>query len=81
MGLPQFSARADADNLTVERLRVLLAYARTFQPRKNIYVTFNTLVKQSEMRNAVEALEALADLPPDGVIVQDLGVAFRIRPH
>ncbi|MBQ9431512.1 MAG: U32 family peptidase [Kiritimatiellae bacterium] len=81
LGLPQFSARADADNLTVERLRVLLAYARTFQPRKKIYVTFNTLVKQSEMRDAVKALEALADLPPDGVIVQDLGVATLIRKY
>jgi putative protease len=81
LGLPRFSARADADNLTPERLRVLLAYARSFSPPKKIYVTFNTLVQDAELPQAVETLDELADLAPDGVIVQDLGVARLIRDH
>jgi len=81
LGLPRFSARADADNLTPDRLRVLLAYARSFAPPKKIYVTFNTLVCEGEMDKALEALDLLADLAPDGVIVQDLGVAQLIREH
>ncbi|MDD2455348.1 MAG: U32 family peptidase [Kiritimatiellae bacterium] len=81
LGLPRFSARAEADNLTVEKLRVLLAYARSLAPAKKIYVTFNTLVMDSELAQAVELLDTLDDLAPDGVIVQDLGVARVIREH
>ena len=39
VGLPWFSARADADNMPLERLRVLLAYARSLKPAKKVYVT------------------------------------------
>jgi len=81
IGLPRFSARADADNVTSERLRALIDYARSFQPPKKIYVTFNTLVQDAELPQALDALDTLADLSPDGVIVQDLGVARLIRDH
>ncbi len=81
LGLPRFSARADADNITPERLRTLLAYARSFSPPKKIYVTFNTLVQDAELPQAIETLDALDELTPDGVIVQDLGVARLIREH
>ena len=81
LGLPRFSARADADNMTPERLRTLLAYARTFSPAKKIYVTFNTLVQDAELPQALETLDTLDDLSPDGVIVQDLGIARLIREH
>lgn len=79
LGLPRFSARADADNLTPGRLRLLLAHARSFTPAKKVYVTFNTLVQDAELPQAIETLDALDDLAPDGVIVQDLGVARLIR--
>ena len=81
LGLPRFSARADADNITPERLRVLLAHARAFPRPKKIYVTFNTLVQDGELTQAIDALDELADLAPDGVIIQDLGVARLIREH
>ena len=81
VGLPRFSARADADNITLDRLRVLLAYARTFTPAKKVYVTFNTLVTDAEIDSALESLAVLAELAPDGVIVQDLGVARLVREH
>ena len=81
LGLPQFSARADADNVTPERLRALLAYARTFEPAKKVYVTFNTTVQDAELPQALETLDALDDLAPDGVIVQDLGIVRLIRDH
>ena len=79
LGLPRFSARADADNITPERLRTLLAYAHSFTPAKKIYVTFNTLVLDTELPQAIETLDDLDTLAPDGVIVQDLGVARLIR--
>ena len=81
IGLPRFSARADADNLTPGRLRILLAYARSFTPAKKVYVTFNTLVQDAELPQALDTLATLDDLSPNGVIVQDLGVARLIRDH
>jgi len=81
LGLPRFSARADADNVTPERLRSLLAFARSFTPTKKVYITFNTLVLDRELPQALETLDTLDDLQPDGVIVQDLGVARLIRDH
>ena len=81
IGLPRFSARADADNLTPERLQILLAYACSFTPAKKVYVTFNTLVQDAELPQALDTLATLDDLSPDGVIVQDLGVTRLIRDH
>ncbi|MDD4102384.1 MAG: DUF3656 domain-containing protein [Kiritimatiellae bacterium] len=81
LGLPRFSARAEAENLSVEELRTLLAYARSFAPAKKIYVTFNTLVTEDELPQAIEFLDTLDDLAPDGVIVQDLGIARIIREY
>lgn len=81
LGLPRFSARADADNLSSDRLRTLLAYARTFSPAKKIYVTLNTLVQDAELPQALDALDTLDALAPDGIIVQDLGVARLARQH
>lgn len=81
LGLPLFSARADADNITAERLRVLLAYARTFSPAKKIFVTFNTLVQDAELPEALNLLDTLNDLSPDGLIVQDLGLSRLIREN
>lgn len=79
LGLPKFSARADAQNLTPEQLKMLLAYAKTFSPAKKIYVTLNTLIREREWGEVREVLEALEELSPDAVIVQDLGVAAILR--
>jgi putative protease len=81
VGLPLFSARADADNMTPERLRVLLSYARSFKRTKKVYVTFNTLVPDADLPAALALLEQLEELAPDGVIVQDLGVARLMRDY
>lgn len=81
LGMPRFSARADADNLTPDRLRTLLAYAKTFSPAKKIYVTFNTVVQETELSDALDALAELDELLPDGLIVQDLGIASLIRKN
>jgi len=81
VGLPRFSARAEAENLSFEQLGLLLAYARTFTPAKKVYVTFNTLVPETDFPAVIEAFAALEYLLPDGVIVQDLGVARLIRDY
>lgn len=81
LGLADFSARADAVNFTVPQLRDLIAYAHSLSPRRKVYVTFNTLVNDVELPAAVERLAVMAEIVPDGVIVQDLGIARLIRRH
>ncbi len=80
LGLDAFSARAEAVNFTPEELRNLLACARA-QGGKKVYVTFNTLVNDEEMPAAIEKLAILDELHPDGIIVQDLGIARLARRH
>ncbi|MGE4488116.1 MAG: DUF3656 domain-containing protein [Kiritimatiellales bacterium] len=71
-GLPRFSARAEAGNFSFEALDELIGYAHHLGRR--VYVTFNTLVQDSELPAALETLAQLRDLHVDGVIVQDMGV-------
>ena len=82
LGLDAFSARAEAVNFSVSQLRDLIAFARqsATAPRK-VYVTFNTLITDDELPSAVEKLAVLEELAPDGIIVQDLGVASIVRRH
>ena len=80
LGLNAFSARAEAVNFSPDELRQLLAYARASGGKK-VYVTFNTLVNDGELPSAVEKLAILDELRPDGLIVQDLGVARLVRQH
>lgn len=79
LGLPRFSARADAQNVTLEQLKTLCAYAATFSPAKKIYITLNTLVHEEEKLDIAEMLLTLDEINPDGVIIQDLGLAAVIR--
>ena len=79
LGLDAFSARAEAVNLTPGQLRDLLAWAH---PRdRKVYVTFNTVIDDADLPAAVERLALLDELRPDGLIVQDLGVARLVRTH
>ena len=79
LGLDAFSARAEAVNLSVAQLRDLLAWAH---PRdRKVYVTFNTVIDDADLPAAVERLALLDELRPDGLIVQDLGIARLVRTH
>ena len=78
-GLKDFSARSFADNFSFEEMRDLLCVARA--QSKKVYVTFNTVIDEADFPRAVRTLARLEDLRPDGVIVQDLGVARVCRRH
>ncbi len=79
LGLDAFSARASAVNFSPAELAELLAVSRA--KGRKVYVTFNTLLTDSELPEAVEKLAILEELAPDALIVQDLGVARLIRAH
>ncbi len=79
LGLRRFSARADAPNFDETGLREITAYAHALAPRREVYVAFNTLIPEREWRDALDTLARLEEIGVDAVIVQDLGVARRVR--
>ncbi len=81
LGLKKFSARAEAENFTLPELDEVTAYAHSLQPRRRVFVAINTLLRQDELPELIEALVALDDIGVDAVILQDLGVYHAIRHH
>ena len=78
-GLPKFNARERTENLSFENLSKLTAYARKY--RKKVYLTLNTLIKETELAEVVELLAQVSPLGPDAIIVQDLGILRLIREY
>ncbi len=76
-GLKQFSARAKAKNLTTAQLERMTAYAHALG--RKVYVTLNTLIKESELPLLVDTLSSLEAMQVDAVIVQDMAVARLVR--
>lgn len=78
-GLKEFSARAKAKNMTLAEVEKMSAYARPLG--RKVYVTLNTLVKESELPLLVDTLSGLEAFGCDGVILQDLAVWKLAREH
>ena len=77
-GLKHFSARMLARNFSISELAALAEVARARNVRT--YVAINTLLKPDEADKAGRLILRLAaDVGPDALIVQDLGVAAVAR--
>jgi putative protease len=81
LGLKKFSARAEAENFTLDEVDEITAYAHSLEPRRRVFVTINTLIRQDELAELVEAVAALADIGVEALIIQDLGVYHLVREH
>src|SRR5439155_23092763 len=81
LGLQRFSARAEAENFTLDEVDEVTAYAHSLRPRRRVFVTVNTLVRNDELPELVEDVAALADIGVDAIILQDLGVYHLLREH
>lgn len=79
LGGSRFGARAYADNFTTSELISCIRYAHLWGRR--VYLTVNTLVKESEFADIYEYLLPFYEVGLDGVIVQDIGVLAFIREH
>lgn len=77
LGLPRFSARAEAINFTESELDGFVAYAHSIG--RKVYVALNTLVQEHELPAVMVSLGICVRTRVDGVIVQDLGIARLIR--
>ena len=73
----RFGARAYAANFSKEELLEAIDYAHLFH--KKIYLTVNTLIKQSELLEMVDYLRPYYEAGLDGIIIQDLGVFALIQ--
>ncbi len=78
-GLAKFNARERTENFTLEEMSKMIAYAHKFS--KKVYLTFNTLIKESEVEEAARSLFEVSKLKPDAVIVQDLGILHLIKNY
>ncbi|HEV3447354.1 MAG TPA: U32 family peptidase, partial [Gemmataceae bacterium] len=81
LGLKKFSARAEAENFTLEEVDEIAAYAHSLQPRRRVFVTVNTVIRQDELPELVEAVAALDAIGVDALIIQDLGVYHLVRRY
>ena len=79
LGYDEFSARAKAKNFNKEELREAINYAHLRDVK--IYVTFNILIADFEIKRAMESVEMLYDIGVDALILQDLGIAREIRKN
>ena len=72
VGLNTFSARAYANNFSVDELKELVAYAHLRECK--VFVTMNTIVFQDELPKAYALIDELAKIPVDALIIQDLAL-------
>lgn len=75
----RFGARAYADNFTSQQLLDAVDYAHLH--KKRLYLTVNTLLKDSEMKELYAYLKPLYCQGLDAVIVQDAGVLSFVRAY
>jgi len=72
-----FGARAYATNFTTEELIEAIEYAHIRD--KKVYVTVNTIIKNSELSSCVDFVGELYKGGVDAIIIQDLGLASILK--
>ena len=77
LGLPAFNARIRAENFNYDNLKEAIEYAHFHNVK--IYITVNTLVKNSEFTDFLESVKRAVELKADAFIVQDLGVVSVLK--
>jgi U32 family peptidase len=77
VGAPGLNARALARDFTLGEIAAMTGYAH--DRGKKVYVAMNSLVKEDEIRLAVETLLQLVRIEPDALIIQDPGMLYLVR--
>jgi len=71
IGASKFGARVAASN-SLEEIGKLIEYAHQF--RVKVYITLNTILYDSELKEVNDLIWKLYDLKADGLIIQDMGI-------
>ena len=77
LGYDEFSARAKAKNFNKDELIEAIEYAHLRDVK--IYVTFNILIADFELERAMKSVRMLYEIGVDALILQDFGIAAKIR--
>ncbi len=78
-GASRFNARRNADNFGDEQLKKAIEYCKLNNVKS--YLTLNTVIKDSEIYDALELVQSAYRYGIDAIIVQDLGLAELIHSN
>lgn len=79
VGGNRFNARAYATNFDIEELTTAVKLCHLHNVR--LFVTVNTLYKESEIQDLYEYLKQLYEIQVDALIVQDIGIMRFVQDH
>ena len=76
-GMENFNARRNADNFTDEQVKNAIEYCHSRGVK--VHITFNTLIKDTELKEAQETVRKICEYGADAIIIQDLGIAKMVH--
>lgn len=76
VGASSYSARASANNFTIEELKEVIKYAHIRDVK--VHLALNTLIKNDEFFDAIYIAQKAYEYGIDAIIVQDLGLATKL---
>ena len=79
IGAPALNARALSRDFTLAEISAMISFARSRGVK--LYLATNSLLKESEIPQAIGMLAVLEELQPDGLIIQDLGLYHLCRKY
>ncbi|HOE94900.1 MAG TPA: peptidase U32 family protein, partial [Candidatus Cryptobacteroides sp.] len=79
LGLKSFNARLRSSNFAFNQFEATVEVAH--KALKKVFVTVNTVFEEREADRMYQLLQYLERVGPDGIIVQDLGVAELASKH
>ena len=74
-----YGARKFAENFTLDEIEDAVNTAHMHNVK--VYVTVNTLIRESELENVMNYLSKLYAIGVDAVLIQDIGLVELIREH
>lgn len=74
VGAPGYNARALSRDFTFAEIGSMIKQAH--RQGVKLYIAMNSLIKESEIPGALEALSCFEQLRPDALIIQDLGLLY-----
>lgn len=77
LGMTAFNARIKADNFNDENIAEVVSRAHLYGTK--VYLTVNTLIKNSEVENFLSTVSTALKAGVDALIIQDFGMANLIR--
>jgi putative protease len=79
LGIDRFNARERASNFDYTELPVLIEEAHKNDCK--LFLTLNTVIKNSELSELIDILAFLNRAKPDAVIIQDWGVYYLVKTY